>query len=262
MTPFLHHILATQELSEETVILNGERVKIKPYILPHYTKVSAKDYEYYGGVGGYLKNQGFYVYRNRRLLISGTWFRLIPKSEMYKLARIQIDLPNNLDNLWQIDVKKSTASPPLVIRHRLKKIIDKIAGSSTRVYKARGYRNNSTTTAFWERFSARGEIKYSINNKHPLIQNFLSSLNSNQKKEFFELLKLIANFFPKEMLYSDLGNNPKELKSKDKILDRELEEKAMLLYQSGLINDIESLKFIEPFNKYTKDWKLFFENNI
>ncbi len=43
---------------------------------------------------------------------------------MYKLARIQIDLPNNLDNLWQIDVKKSTASPPLVIRHRLKKIID------------------------------------------------------------------------------------------------------------------------------------------
>jgi len=203
--PFFTSHLATQELSEETVILNGERVKIKPYILPHYTKVSVKDYEYYGGVGGYLKNQGFYVYRNRRLLISGTWFRLIPKSEMYKLARIQIDLPNNLDNLWQIDVKKSTASPPLVIRHRLKKIIDKIAGSSTRVYKARGYRNNSTTTAFWERFSARGEIKYSINNKHPLIQNFLSSLNSNQKKEFFELLKLIANFFPKEMLYSDFG---------------------------------------------------------
>ncbi len=260
--PFFTSHLATQELSEETVILNGEKIKIKPYILPHYTKVSAKDYEYYGGVGGYLKNQGFYVYRNRRLLISGTWFRIIPQSEMYKLARIQIDLPNNLDNLWQIDVKKSMASPPLVIRHRLKKIIDKIAGSSTRVYKARGYRNSSTTTAFWERFSARGEIKYSINNKHPLIQNFLSSLNSNQKKEFFELLKLIADFFPKEMLYSDLGNNPKELKSEDNILDGELEEKAIFLYHSGLINDIETLKFIEPFNKYTKDWKLFFENNI
>ncbi len=76
--PFFTSHLATQELSEETVILNGERVKIKPYILPHYTKVSAKDYEYYGGVGGYLKNQGFMYIGNRRLLNPGTWVRLIP----------------------------------------------------------------------------------------------------------------------------------------------------------------------------------------
>ena len=77
--PFFSHHRATQELTEETITINDEKIKITSYILPHYSKVSAQDYEYYAGGGGYLKNQGFYVYRNRRLLISGTWFRLIPQ---------------------------------------------------------------------------------------------------------------------------------------------------------------------------------------
>jgi anti-sigma regulatory factor (Ser/Thr protein kinase) len=257
--PFFTSHLATQELSEESVLIDGEKIKIKPYILPHYTKVSAKDYDYYGGVGGYLRNQGFYVYRNRRLLISGTWFRLIPQSEMYKLARIQIDLPNSLDGLWKIDVKKSMASPPLVIRHRLKKIIEKIAGSSTRVYRARGHRSISTDTAFWERRSARGEINYLINKEHPLIKNFALKLDSKQKKEFFELLDMISRFFPKDALYADLGNNPKNIVLDNELLDRELEEKAMMLYNNGIISIemIKTLQYIEPFNKYGKDWENF-----
>jgi len=32
------------------------------------------------------------------------------------------------------------------------------------------------------------------------------------------------------MLYSDLGNNPKELKSKDKILDRDLSKRKLCFY--------------------------------
>ena len=95
---------------------------------------------------------------------------------MYKLARIQIDLPNSLDHLWKIDVKKSHASPPAIIRQRLKKIIEKIAGTSTRVYKSRGTRTFMSDVAFWERHSARGEIKYTINKDHPMIDGFMKKL--------------------------------------------------------------------------------------
>ncbi len=258
--PFFSHHRATQELAEETIIINNEKIKIIPYILPHYSKVSAQDYEYYAGSGGYLKNQGFYVYRNRRLLISGTWFRLIPQSEMYKLARIQIDLPNNLDDLWKIDVKKSKASPPQIIRQRLKKIIEKIAGSSTRVYKGRSRTISHLNIAFWERISARGEIKYLINQKHPIIENFMQKLDRENQYEFGEILKLIANFFPKDTFYADLGNNPKEVILDNELMDKELEDKAMLLYENGMlcIDNIETLKYIEPFNKYTKEWNEFF----
>lgn len=258
--PFFSHHRATQELTEEIIILNDEKIKITPYILPHYSKVSAQDYEYYAGSGGYLKNQGFYVYRNKRLLISGTWFRLISQSEMYKLARIQIDLPNSLDDLWKIDVKKSKASPPLIIKQRLKKIIEKIIGSSTRVYKGRSRRASDNSIAFWERTSARGEIKYSINKEHPIIEGFVHKLNRENQYEFGEILKLVASFFPKDTFYADLGNNPKELIIDNEIMDKELEDKAILLYENGMvcIDNVETFKYIEPFNKYTKEWNEFF----
>lgn len=262
--PFFISHSATDELQEEIISVNGEKVHIQPYLLPHYTKVSAQDYEYYAGVGGYLKNQGFYVYRNRRLLVSGTWFRLIPQSEMYKLARIKIDLPNSLDHLWKIDVKKSHASPPAIIKKRLKKIIEKIAGASTRVYKSRGARLTKSDVAFWERHSARGEIRYTINKGHPMIDAFVKELDKEQKYEFSEILDLLADFFPKDTLYSDLGNNPKEVVLENTVSNTELEEKAVLLYQNGIftMENLNVLNNMEPFNKYTKNWEKFFAEQI
>ncbi len=262
--PFFTSHPATDEMQEEVISVNGEKVYIQPYLLPHYTRVSAKDYEYYAGTGGYLKNQGFYVYRNRRLLVSGTWFRLIPQSEMYKLARIKIDLPNSLDHLWKIDVKKSHASPPAIIRNRLKKIIEKIAGASTRVYKSRGARLTKSDIAFWERHSARGEIRYTINKGHPVIDTFVKALGKEQKYEFFEILDLIADFFPKDALYSDLGNNPREVVLENTVSDTELEEKAVLLYKNGILTaeNLDVFHKMEPFNKYTKNWEKFFAERL
>ncbi|SMP87955.1 Histidine kinase-, DNA gyrase B-, and HSP90-like ATPase [Epsilonproteobacteria bacterium SCGC AD-308-O04] len=265
--PFHTKHSATQELAEEIIPINNSKITIKPYILPHYTKISAQEYDYYAGEGGYLKNQGFYVYRNRRLLISGTWFRLIPQSEMYKLARIQIDLPNSLDDLWKIDVKKSNASPPSVIRQRLKKIIEKIAGTSTRVYRARGHKSASSNSAFWERHSARGQINYSINKKHPFIEEFIENLNDSQVNEFTNILNLIGSFFPKDALYSDVGNNnPKDI-NPIAIPDIELEEMAKnkIKLECDFMTENEFIKYFkstEPFNIYTKDWTMFMESEL
>jgi hypothetical protein len=149
--PFMRKYMATQELPTEEIMMNGEKIIIRPFIIPHYSKLSKEDYEFYAGAGGYNKNQGFYVYRNKRLLISGTWFRIIPQKDFYKLARIQIDLPNSLDHLWNIDIKKSTSSPPPSVRERLKKIIEKISGSSKKVYTARGHKSFSLTQPIWFR---------------------------------------------------------------------------------------------------------------
>lgn len=256
---------ATQELSEEIIPINGAKIVIKPYILPHYIKISVQNYDYYAGEGGYLKNQGFYIYRNRRLLISGTWFRLISKSEMYKLARIQIDLPNSLDALWKIDVKKSNASPPLIIKNRLKKIIEKITEHSTRIYIHKGHKSRTSDIAFWERYSARSEINYSINKKHPFIEKFVNNLDDEQKNEFINILDLIGNFFPKDALYNDLGNNNSKRINKKSISDIELEEMAMnkIKLERDLMNDNEFIKYFkstEPFNIYTKNWMDFIEN--
>ena len=265
--PFHSTHIATQELQEEIINLNDEKIIIRPYILPHYSKLSQKEYDYYDEDGGYLKNQGFYVYRNKRLLISGTWFRIIRQSEMFKLARIQIDLPNNLDSLWKIDVRKSYASPPSIIRQRLSKIIEKISGASSKVYTARGHRSTTSKFSFWERYAARGEIKYSINKEHPIIQNFLNNLDRKAQDDFNEILDLVGSFLPKDALYADLGNNnPKKVNTTDisnefieKLALKKISDEKDLMTAQELVSLFQNT---EPFNLYKKDWKIFVEKAL
>ena len=56
---------------------------------------------------------------------------------MTKLLRVKIDIPNNLDHLWKIDVKKSNAMPPQFVRENLENN-SKIEIAGVRVYKHKG----------------------------------------------------------------------------------------------------------------------------
>lgn len=259
--PFNENNPATTILPEEKIVLNGEIITIQPYILPHHSKVSKSEYEKYAGEGGYLNNQGFYVYRNGRLLISGTWFRLIPKSPLTQLARIRIDLPNNMDDLWKIDVKKSMVQPPAVIRNRLKEIIDKIAGSSVRVYTNRGCKSQSDITPIWERHARHGEIVYEINRKHPLIQAFSRKLDSRTQKEFDEILDMVQMFFPKDMFFSDYAKAPEKTGRKSESVPGEVVNLGKKYFELVLKNSGQSieeivihLKMTEPFSDWPDVW--------
>lgn len=210
--PFNPFHPATQELPEQVTHVNSQSVKIQPYVLPHYNKTSRDEYEKYSGAGGYLQNQGFYVYRNRRLIISGTWFRLIKKEELTKLLRVQIDLPNSLDHLWKIDVKKSHASPPEAIRNELKLIIDRIASSGKKVYRQRGKKlANTVKVPGWTRTAAEGKITYEINREHPLIAQIQSFLPKDKLQEFKDLIFMLESSFPTELFYSDVAKKPEAL---------------------------------------------------
>ena len=131
--PFNGNHIATQQLKEEIITMNnGEKIKILPYVLPHHSKVSQSEYEQYGTEEGYLKSQGFYLYRADRLLIHGTWFGLHKISEVHKLVRIQVDIPNTNDPDWGIDIKKSIAKPTNNIREQLRRIIKEISDTIKR----------------------------------------------------------------------------------------------------------------------------------
>lgn len=80
--PFIVENSATQELPEESVFSDNGCIKaiIQPYVLPHKTKfASDDDYQLAGGPKGWNYHQGIYVYRNKRLIICGTWFDYIKK---------------------------------------------------------------------------------------------------------------------------------------------------------------------------------------
>ena len=98
------------------------------------------------------------------------WFRLVPKGEATKLARVQIDFTNALDQQWTIDIKKSKASPPHEVRERIKQIIARITEGSTQIHRGRGRKLFEEFKApVWERYADKGRVRYEINREHPLF---------------------------------------------------------------------------------------------
>jgi len=211
--PFNTKNLATIELQKQRFSIEGSRVVVQPYVLPHHTKVSKEEYVRYAGTGGYLHNQGFYIYRNSRLIIKGTWFRIIKKEELNKLIRVKVDIPNTLDHLWKIDVKKSGAYPPESVRKELKQVIDKIEISGRRVYSQRGIKLRSETRMpIWNRKASHGEITYEINRDHTFLVNLKKTLSAENIELLDNLLATIEGGFPVESFFSDVAGRSEQVK--------------------------------------------------
>ena len=212
--PFNERNLATQGLPEERVSLHGDEVVIQPFILPHHSKVSPSEYQRMAGSEGYLRNQGFYIYRNRRLIIWGTWFRLARQEELTKLARIRVDIPNTLDHQWGIDVRKSRAQPPSAVRQRMKQIVERIRGSAKRPYTHRGVLiTTESLVSIWNRRRFNDRIIYEINSDHPVIEDLRSDIDETSRRRLDTILKMVANSFPAAAFFSDYATDPKSLEA-------------------------------------------------
>ena len=209
--PFGRPHLARQELTSLPIIVQGERIMVQAYVLPHHSKIPKAEYQQFGGVEGYLQNQGFYVYRNRRLIVKATWFRLIRKEELNKLIRVRIDIPNTVDHLWKLDVKKSQADPPESVRRELRKVIDKIAGAGRRVYTKRATNlMHRSEVPVWRREVADGQVRYRLNEEHPLLHEILEEQDKAGQERLKTCFRLIGGSFPTDLHFADAADDDLE----------------------------------------------------
>ena len=249
--PFNSKHAATMHLGEETLDLEGKAVTFRPYILPHHSKVSSLQYERLGGTEGYLRGQGFYIYRNRRLIIHGTWFRMARQDEMTKLARVQVDIPNSLDHLWTIDVRKSRAHPPEAVKRRLRSILERIRESAKRPYTHRGTAAITTHgEPVWVRLHSNERVTYLPNAKHLLLDEFRSDLPPEMRARLDGILEILGRSIPFAVVFNDMASRPKETDATQDA-DDTLEKLANLLFGGGIGMDVtaigEMMRTTEPF---------------
>ena len=201
---------SNQPMDDEVIIIRGEKILIRAYILPHISKLSKAEIDALGGKDGLRAKQGFYVYRNKRLLVAGDWFRMMRKGDLSKLARIQVDIPNTLDDLWTLDIKKSVAIPPVEVRENLKSIIAKLAEHSKRTWTYRGKKEVSDDIVHvWNRLKTRnGGYVYEVNKKNPVLLRLLEK-HPEIKNEVDVLIRQIESGLPLNSLYLDLANDEK-----------------------------------------------------
>lgn len=208
--PFGSGHAATQRLDVEEILIRGHRVVIEPFTLPHHSKLTSDEYESLGGDAGYLRNQGFYLYRERRLIIHGTWFGLARHAATTNLSRIRIDMPKELDADWKIDVKKASAQPPPVLRTRLRQLVEQIGASSKRVYTHKGQRIDvGKRLDVWSRVQDKGQIRYRFNTEHPAWDGLMADLPEAFRPRIRALVELMESMIPFDAIFADRGGDPK-----------------------------------------------------
>lgn len=214
--PFNSRHSATQQLPKEVHKIDEHKVQIQAFILPHHKKCTRAEYEHHAGEGGYLRNQGFYVYRNGRLIIHRTWFRIVKQSQLTQLARVRVDMPSGLDHLWKIDVRKASAQPPFAVREKLKQIVEQITGASGRVYTFKGKKLiGPEIVSLWIRKAKHSEIAYEVNRDHPLLQHFAELIGEEHAGQFNAVMRAVEQCFPVDAFFADVAGNAEDMHTSD-----------------------------------------------
>ena len=209
--PFLEKHPATQEVGVEVLALDQAKVHVAAFVLPHFSKLSSSDYELAAGPDGWLASQGFYVYRNRRLLVAGDWLGLgLRKERHFELARIRVDISNTTDEDWQLDVKKSRAVPPATLRNDLKRIAKIVRQRASEVYKHRGARliphTNSEKLFLWVPTRRHGKTFYKLERTHPVLRAVEESCD--EPGVFSALLRLLEETMPTALISIGSSEEP------------------------------------------------------
>lgn len=252
--PFLTE-KSVQAMDDEILVIQGNKILVRPYILPHISKLTSDEIKMLGGKDGLRKQQGFYVYRNKRLLVWGTWFRMMRQGDLSKLARIRVDIPNTLDDLWTLDIKKSSALPPAEVRKNLEVIINQIAERSKRTWTFRGKKEVSDTeTHVWNRMkNKQGGFYYEVNRKHPIVQQMIK-VNPDIEASLNALLQQIEMGLPLNQLYVDLNNDEQitnDNEQSDVEIVKSLQEMiTMCVDKQEKCNLLDAIACIEPYSAH------------
>ena len=233
-------------------------VKVQPYILPFQKDLTAEDKKLSGGIENYRSKQGFYIYRNERLIVWGTWFNR-HRDELTKYARVRVDIPNSLDDIWGIDIKKQSATIPLSIRKRLTKAVDEAMDISVRnqTYRGRVAKPNEDTDYIWNRISLReGLYTYRINRDSKVFDLIKENINEEALPYLDMILEEIESNIPFQQIYIDKSQNIIDEEVTDE-RKADVEAKADVMVKLALaagaddVNGVIDRLFVsEPFNNF------------
>jgi len=225
-------------LATELVPYGSSQIVVKPFVLPHQSQLTDAEFDCANGVNGWNAHQGFYIYRCRRLIVPGTWLNLsLKKEEHYKLARIQVDLPNTLDAEWKLNIMKSQVAAPPAMRDTLVRIARQVRHEASGVYRHRGTSDvtlgGNPPRAIWMRLDAKRKVRFRLDRTHPVLYALLNS-GGPSAQILADVLSLIEQSVPIDSILQVPANSlegsalPEDLVGIDKLV--EIAREAEIFY--------------------------------
>lgn len=190
-------------------------VTVQCHVLPHRDKLTSEEFDVNAGPAGWTAQQGFYVYRNERLLVAGGWLGLgnsrgWNREEAHRLARIRLDIPNTADADWKIDVRKSTARPPVSLRPWLMLLAENTRERARRVFAYRGTptpaQGGEPIEQAWRVERLKTGMRYRIEESHPSVAAVLANAGVQQPL-IKSMLRVIEETVPVQRIWLDTAEN-------------------------------------------------------
>lgn len=212
--PFLSDHPATWSSLPDRISVNGSPMTLQAFVLPHRDRLDPATYQLAEGPDGWTAQQGFYVYRNERLLVAGSWLglgrgRSWTKEEPFRLARIRLDITNSADADWKIDIRKSTARPPAAARPRLLRLAEDTRDRARRVFAHRGQitrTGRQPVTPAWRADHLKAGVRYRIDRSHPAIAAVLEQAGALQD-QVISMLRVIEETVPVQRIWLDTAES-------------------------------------------------------
>ncbi len=225
--PFLLDSAPRQQTGRvDRITMDGSVITITPYTLPFANTLTQEEKRLLGNTNIY-DEQGFYIYRNRRLIIWGSWLHMNVRSELSKLARVKIEIPSTLDKAWSLDVKKSTAKIPDKVKEQIKASLEDSIRRSKTTTRFKGIKEQQLTDKVWNRVNLRdGFIKYELNRENPLYKILSENLSENDKKILDSFIFQIETGLPKYSIQNDTLDDLKIINDSDSNTPEELIERV------------------------------------
>jgi hypothetical protein len=260
--PFLERNEATIRNPEQPIQGPGGRVLVRGFVLPHRDRFKNQiEFEKAGGPEGWTAQQGFYVYRQKRLLSAGGWLglggsRAWTRDESSKLARIRVDIPNSADHDWRIDIRKAIARPPDAICKRLQALADDVRRRAREIFAHRGQYAPRTAegqvSRIWQINPVESKRRYVIRRDHELVNLLRSCLPNEGRNLLDSVFDLVERTVPVDRVWLDVTEHGVPITDFD---TNELLEAALsmtrLMEKAGMKFGDAAVKVaqMDPFNK-------------
>ena len=256
--PFLLDSIGRQQTGRITTIpFKGSIIFVTPYTLPFANSLTPEERALLGNPKSIYDEQGFYIYRNKRLIYWGSWMHMGVRSELNKLARIKIDIPSSLDEYWTLDVKKSSARIPDDIKDLIKAAINDSVVRSSRTTRFPGKKEQTAELKIWDRIDEHeGKIRYQINRQTPAIIALENALGEQEKELFETVLSQIECYLPKYRISNDNTDELTIINSgedtEEEQLIKEIEMILSLCNEDAKLSVFDSIFIAENYQKLTK----------
>ncbi len=253
--PFLTDSLGRQQTGRRTELkVDGEKITITPYTLPFANTLTLEEKKLLGNPKSIYDEQGFYLYRNQRLISWGSWLRMGIKSELNKLARVKVDIPSSLDAMWMLDVKKSSAKIPDKLKDQIRASVEDSVIRSKRTVKSPGIKEQTVDHKIWERLHhSSGEVQYQINRENPIYTSWLDAIGEQEKILLAILLSQLECHLPKFSIQNDVSDGISILNSGDDVeqetLMGQVETLLHMLPEESRESSLLDLLAMESFQK-------------